>query len=46
MSGRPITAGLPKDHPFRSGSGAGDAWDLHIAFLHPDDHDETRTNLG
>jgi PAS domain S-box-containing protein len=34
--------GLPKDHPFRSGAGAGDAWDLHVAFLHPDDHDETR----
>ena len=34
--------GLPKDHPFRSGAGAGDAWDLHVAFFHPDYHDETR----
>ncbi len=34
--------GLPKDHPLRSGDGAGEEWDLHIAFLHPDDRDETR----
>ncbi len=34
--------GLPKDHPLRSGEGAGEEWDLHIAFLHPDDRDETR----
>jgi PAS domain-containing protein len=34
--------GLPKDHPLRFGEGAGEEWDLHIAFLHPDDRDETR----
>jgi formate hydrogenlyase transcriptional activator len=34
--------GLPKDHPLRFGAGAGDEWDLHIAFLHPDDRDATR----
>ncbi len=34
--------GLPKDHPLRSGEATGAAWDSHIAFLHPDDHDETR----
>ena len=34
--------GLPKDHPLRFGTGAGEEWDLHIAFLHPDDRDETR----
>ena len=34
--------GLPKDHPLRFGEGAGEEWDLHIAFLHPDDREETR----
>jgi PAS domain S-box-containing protein len=34
--------GLPKDHPLRTGEGAGEEWDLHITFLHPDDRDETR----
>jgi formate hydrogenlyase transcriptional activator len=34
--------GLPKDHPLRSGEETGAAWDSHIPFLHPDDHDETR----
>jgi len=34
--------GLPKDHPVRFGTDTGAAWDSHIAFLHPGDHDETR----
>ncbi len=34
--------GLPKDHPLRSGGETGAAWDSHIPFLHPEDHDETR----
>ena len=34
--------GLPKDHPLRSGTEAGAAWDSHIPLLHPDDRDETR----
>ena len=34
--------GLASDHPLRSGRGTGAAWDSHIPFLHPDDHDETR----
>ena len=34
--------GLASDHPLRSGTGTGAAWDSHIPFLHPDDHDETR----
>jgi PAS domain S-box-containing protein len=34
--------GLPKDHPLRLGIDTGAAWDSHIPFLHPDDHDETR----
>jgi PAS domain S-box-containing protein len=34
--------GLPKDHPLRIGEETGAAWDSHIPFLHPDDHDETR----
>ena len=33
--------GLPKDHPLRLGLDTGAAWDSHIAFLHPDDHEET-----
>jgi PAS domain S-box-containing protein len=35
-------AGLPKDHPLRSGRGAGKDWDSHIPLLHPDDREETR----
>jgi formate hydrogenlyase transcriptional activator len=34
--------GLPKDHPIRLGIDTGAAWDCHIPFLHPDDHEETR----
>ena len=34
--------GLPKDHPLRYGIDTGAAWDSHISFLHPDDHEETR----
>src|SRR4029077_363229 len=34
--------GLPTDHPLRSGAATDAAWDSHIAFLHPDDHEETR----
>jgi PAS domain S-box-containing protein len=35
--------GLPADHPLRSGEVTGAAWDSHIPFLHPDDHDKTRS---
>ncbi len=34
--------GLPKDHPLRFGTVIGAAWDSHIPFLHPDDHEEMR----
>src|SRR5580693_2376815 len=34
--------GLPKDHPLRFGAVTGAAWDSHIPFLHPDDHQEMR----
>src|SRR5476649_1653374 len=34
--------GLPKDHPLRFGTDMGAAWDSHIPFLHPDDHEEAR----
>src|SRR6202790_4368681 len=34
--------GLPKDHPLRFGTDTGGAWDSHIPFLHPDDHEEMR----
>lgn len=34
--------GLPKDHPLRSGVDTRAAWDSHIPFLHPDDHQEAR----
>jgi formate hydrogenlyase transcriptional activator len=34
--------GLPHDHPLRYGTDASALWDSHIAFLHPDDHNETR----
>src|SRR5215471_14586695 len=33
--------GLPKDHPLRSGTDIGAAWDSHIALLHPDDREES-----
>jgi AraC-like DNA-binding protein len=35
-------AGLPINHPKRLGIDIGAPWDAHIAFLHPDDHEETR----
>jgi formate hydrogenlyase transcriptional activator len=34
--------GLPPDHPLRLGLDIGSPWDVHISYLHPDDHDETR----
>src|SRR5216683_6422401 len=34
--------GLPKDHHLRFGTDTGAAWDSHIPFLHPDDHEEMR----
>src|SRR5260370_31719503 len=34
--------GLPADHPLRFGTELEPAWDSHIPFLHPDDHEETR----
>src|SRR5712675_627958 len=34
--------GLPTDHPLRFGADTGAAWDSHIPFLHPDDHEERR----
>jgi formate hydrogenlyase transcriptional activator len=34
--------GLPKDHPLRFGIATGAAWDSHIPFVHPDDHEEAR----
>jgi PAS domain S-box-containing protein len=34
--------GLPSDHPLRFGIETGAAWDAFLAFLHPDDIDETR----
>jgi PAS domain S-box-containing protein len=34
--------GLPIDHPLRHGTDTSPAWDSHIPFLHPDDHEETR----
>src|SRR5467141_1271587 len=34
--------GLPSDHPLRLGTETGAAWDSHIPWLHPDDHNETR----
>jgi formate hydrogenlyase transcriptional activator len=35
-------AGLPTNHHLRLGIDIGAAWDSHLAWLHPDDHDETR----
>src|SRR5258705_9110839 len=34
--------GLPKEHPLRFGTDTGAAWDSHISFLHPDDHEAMR----
>jgi formate hydrogenlyase transcriptional activator len=34
--------GLPVDHPLRLGADTDAAWDSHIPWLHPDDHEETR----
>ncbi len=34
--------GLAKDHPLRFGLDTGADWDSHLAFLHPDDREETR----
>src|SRR6202008_537486 len=34
--------GLPTDHPLRFGADTGAAWDSHLPFLHPDDHEESR----
>jgi PAS domain S-box-containing protein len=34
--------GLPKDHLVRFGADTSAAWDSHVAFLHPADHDEAR----
>src|SRR5882724_5212723 len=34
--------GLAQDHPLRFGTDTGAAWDSHIPFLHPDDHQEMR----
>ena len=34
--------GLPKDHPQRFGTHTGADWDSNLAFLHPDDREETR----
>ena len=34
--------GLPKDHPLRSGIATGAAWDSHLNFVHPDEHEEAR----
>src|SRR5258706_3257956 len=34
--------GLPSDHPLRRGTDTSAVWDSHIAFLHPEDQEETR----
>jgi PAS domain S-box-containing protein len=34
--------GIPVDHPLRRGVDIGAAWDSHVEWLHPDDHEETR----
>jgi len=33
---------IPGDHPLRHGIDTGAAWDSHLVFLHPDDHENTR----
>jgi len=35
--------GLAQDHPLRFGTDTGAAWDSHIPFLHPDDHEKMRS---
>jgi PAS domain S-box-containing protein len=35
--------GMPKCHLLRFGIDTGAEWDSHIPFLHPDDHEESRT---
>src|SRR6201981_1832432 len=34
--------GLPEHHPLRCGTVTVTAWDSHIPFLHPDDHEQMR----
>src|SRR4029077_13854627 len=34
--------GLARDHPLRSGTDTGAAWDSHLPLLHLDDREETR----
>jgi PAS domain S-box-containing protein len=34
--------GLPKGHSIRSGIATGAAWDSHLHFVHPEEHEETR----
>jgi PAS domain S-box-containing protein len=34
--------GLSKEHPLRSRTDTDAAWDSHLEWIHPDDHDETR----
>src|SRR5271163_2167418 len=34
--------GLPPGHPLRLGVHKGAEWDSHLAFLHPDDYEESR----
>ena len=34
--------GLPKDHPLRFGIATGAAWDSHLYFVDPADHEEAR----
>jgi len=33
---------IPGDHPLRLGIDTGAAWDSHLVFVHPDDHETTR----
>jgi formate hydrogenlyase transcriptional activator len=33
---------IPDDHPIRSGAVVDAAWDSHLVFVHPDDHENTR----
>ena len=34
--------GLPEGHPLRLGIDMGAEWDSHMAFLHPEDHEDSR----
>jgi PAS domain-containing protein len=36
--------GLPSDHPLRFAGDFEAPWDSHVAFLHPDDQDQSRKN--